>query len=163
MFKSLKVGWAANDIGERIERVTGYVVNILIYYRIDIKTHDTIFIFSQIYSHFTHRDYGPYLEKNGQAFIDKMDERLKFDLKPWLIKALNVPKDVTTIKSVDVFFEEELDVFKREWHEGYLELRKETGTPHSVDYTGSRIFSYLEKLGHSIDSELAEKIKTSLQ
>ena len=47
MFKSLKIGWAANDIGERIERVTGYVVDILIYYRLDIKTHDTIFIFSQ--------------------------------------------------------------------------------------------------------------------
>ena len=83
MFKSLKVGWAANEIGERIERVTGYVVDILIYYRLDIKTHDTIFIFSQIYSHFTHRDYGPYLEKNGQAFIDKMDERLKFDYFPF--------------------------------------------------------------------------------
>ena len=104
MFKSLKIGWIATEIGERIESSTGYVVDSLILMGIHIKTHDTIYIFSQIYSLVTHNKYGKLLNLKGNSFINQLDTRLKFDEKNWLKKILQIPMDITSVASIEAFF-----------------------------------------------------------
>ena len=153
MLKSLKVGWLATDIGERIETSTGYIVDSLILMGIHIKTHDTIYIFSQIYSLVTHNKYGKILDEKGDVFVNDLDNRLKYDEKRWLKKILQVSMDMTTVASIDVFFNKELDEFRDDWLEGYIESRKKDPNSDAGYYTFERIKSYLKELGHSIPQE----------
>ena len=143
MFKSLKIGWLATDIGERIEASTGYVVDSLILMGIHIKTHDTIYIFSQIYSLVTHNKYGKILDEKGDTFVDNLDNRLKYDEKRWLKKVLNISMDMTTVASIDVFFNKELDEFRSDWLDNYIKSRQKDPNSDAGQYTFNRIEEYL--------------------
>ena len=145
MFKSLKIGWEATNIGERIETSTGYIVDSLILEGVHMKTHDTIFIFSQIYSMVTHNMYGKLLIEKGQSFIDKLDVRLKFDEKKWLTKVLQIPMDITSVSSINVFFDKELDEFRDKWLQGYMDSRKEDPNAMAGVHTYGCIYKYLRK------------------
>ena len=145
MFKSLKIGWAATNIGERIETSTGYIVDSLILDDVHMKTHDTIYIFSQIYSMVTHNMYGKLLIEKGQSFIDELDIRLKFDEKNWLTKVLQIPMDITSVSSIDVFFEKELDEFRDKWLQLYMKSRKEDPNAMAGVHTYDCICKYLLK------------------
>ena len=151
MFKSLKIGWIATDIGERIETSTGYIVDSLILDDVHMKTHDTIYIFSQIYSMVTHNMYGKLLIEKGQSFIDELDVRLKFDEKNWLTKVLQIPMDITSVSSIDVFFEKELDEFRDKWLQGYMNSRKEDPNAMAGVYTYECICKYLLKKSQDED------------
>jgi hypothetical protein len=156
MLGSLKIGWIATDIGERIESSTTYIVDSLILMSIHIKTHDTIYIFSQIYSLVTHNKYGILLDKKGNDFINKLDFRLKFDEKNWLKKIIKIPMDITTVASIDEFFTSELDDFRNEWLEGYVELRKKDPNANAGSYTLDRIENYLKELGNDLPDDFYE-------
>ena len=145
MFKSLKIGWEATNIGERIETSTGYIIDSLILEGVHIKTHDTIFIFSQIYSMVTHNMYGKLLIEKGQRFINELDVRLKFDEKKWLTKVLQIPMDITSVSSIDVFFEKELDEFRDKWLQEYMNSRKEDPNAMAGTYTHRCISLYIMK------------------
>ena len=153
MIRSLQIGWIVADISERIESSTAYVIDSLITMGLHIKTHDTIYIFSQIYSMVTHNMYGKHLAKRGPSFVNRLEERLRHDEKQWLMKATRVPMDTTTILSFDVIFETELDDHKAAWVEGYVENRKLDPNANTGVYTLKRIGVYLESIGHNLLSD----------
>ena len=151
MFKSLKIGWEATNIGERIETSTSFLVDSLILENINVKTHDTIYIFSQIFSLVTHNMYGKLLNEKGQSFLNDLDVRLKFDEKNWLTKILRIPLDITSTKSIDVFFDVELDGFRDEWISDYVSMRREDPNASAGKYTYDCIANYfVEELDVSL-------------
>ena len=158
MFKGIRASYQAEKGSYFIEWATTEIVNKLIIQGIHLKTHDTIFIFKEVCSYTINLYSKLTLLKYDDDFDERVFQKTKENLKPWLVKILNVGTSETIAQSIEVVVEQELDEHCDEWTDRYFAKEKENYI--SMEKFGSQnILEYLsDKFQGSISGIQEESI-----